>query len=284
MTALGYLLFNATDLSDWPAFAEDQLGMQATAAPGEGRLRWRVDDWEWRVEVALAAEDGLAAVGWQIKDEETLLVLERRLAAEKIAYRRMDDATCADRGIRQAIVCRDPAGVELELFVGQRSARETFASPCGTRFVTGDQGLGHIVLFVREYDDCLHFYRNLLGFRTSDWLMMDGMQITFLHCNPRHHSLALASSEKGPRLLHFMLQTETLDEVGYAYDRCLASGSRLVKTMGLHANDRMISFYVKTPSGFDVEYGCHGLRIDDEEAWHASTIPAPSLWGHRKLP
>ena len=209
--------------------------------------------------------------------------IERKLQGMDIDYGWMDEAMCVDRAVRQAILCRDPAGVELELFTGPLISQEPFASPSGTRFVTGDQGFGHVVLFVREYAQCLEFYQTLLGFRTSDWLVMDGVHITFLHCNPRHHSLALAKAEEGPRLLHFMLQTETLDEVGYAYDRCAAGGSRLMKTIGLHANDRMISFYVKTPSGVDVEYGCHGLRIDDDASWHASTIPAPSLWGHKKL-
>lgn len=284
MTALGYLRLNATDLSAWPGFAGDQLGLQAVAAPGAGRLRWRVDDRGWRIEVAQGSDNGIASVGWQVEDEAALADLERRLDHAGIACRPLDAATCADRDIHGGISCRDPAGVELELFVGPRTARDPFASPHGVRFVTGDQGLGHIVLFVRQYDECLDFYRRLLGFRTSDWLVMDGIDITFLHCNPRHHSLALATAEEGPRLLHFMLQTETLDEVGYAYDRCAAGGSRLMKTIGLHANDKMISFYVKTPSGFDVEYGYNGLRIDDEAAWHATTLPAPSLWGHRKLP
>jgi 2,3-dihydroxybiphenyl 1,2-dioxygenase len=283
MTGLGYVRLKAADLSAWPAFAEDQLGMQSAQGPGAGRLRWRVDNLAWRLEVMQAEEDGLAAVGWQIKDERALAELERKLLQSGIACCWMDEATCADRGVRQALQCSDPGGVELEMFVGPHNASDGFASPCGVRFVTGDQGFGHVVLFVKEYEACLEFYRGILNFRTSDWLVMDGMNITFLHCNPRHHSIALANADQGPRLLHFMLQVETLNEVGYAYDRCVSGGSRVMKTIGLHANDQMISFYVKTPSGVDVEYGCHGLRIDDEDAWQASTIPAPSLWGHKRV-
>ena len=284
MTALGYLVLGAVDVAPWSDFAEELLGLQPAPSPGEGRLRWRVDEWSWRVEVAAAEKNGLIAVGWQVGDEDDLAEVGERMSAAGVETSPLDEQTCKDRGIRSALVCRDPAGVQLEIFIGPEIAATTFASPRGVCFVTGDQGLGHIVLFVSEYEECLQFYRAVLGFKTSDWLTMDGVQITFLHCNPRHHSLALAKSAEGPRLLHFMLQTKTLNDVGVAYDRCEAASAKLVKTIGLHANDKMVSFYVKTPSGFDVEYGYGGVRIDDEAGWHASTIPRPSLWGHKRLP
>jgi 3,4-dihydroxy-9,10-secoandrosta-1,3,5(10)-triene-9,17-dione 4,5-dioxygenase len=53
----------------------------------------------------------------------------------------------------------------------------------------------------------------------------------------------------------------------------------LSATLGQHANDRMISFYMKTPSGFDVEVGTGGAQVD----WNAHVtheFTAVSLWGH----
>ena len=45
-------------------------------------------------------------------------------------------------------------------------------------------------------------------------------------------------------------------------------------------NDQMLSFYVRSPGGFDVEYGCDGLQVDDS-AWVARESTAVSAWGHR---
>ena len=37
-------------------------------------------------------------------------------------------------------------------------------------------------------------------------------------------------------------------------------------TLGRHVNDKMLSFYMKTPGGFDVEFGCEGLQVDDPDS------------------
>ena len=53
----------------------------------------------------------------------------------------------------------------------------------------------------------------------------------------------------------------------------------LSATLGRHMNDQMVSFYVKSPGGFDVEYGTEGLTVDDEK-WVARESTAVSYWGH----
>ena len=50
-------------------------------------------------------------------------------------------------------------------------------------------------------------------------------------------------------------------------------------TLGRHANDLMVSFYVQTPGGFDIEYGTDG-RIVDDSTWVSRETTAVSLWGH----
>jgi 3,4-dihydroxy-9,10-secoandrosta-1,3,5(10)-triene-9,17-dione 4,5-dioxygenase len=101
-----------------------------------------------------------------------------------------------------------------------------------------------------------------------------------LHCaNGRHHSLALFEGEVPSGCVHLMVEVASIDEVGHAYDRALASGARLMATMGRHTNDRMISFYVETPGGFALEYGCGGRVMD----WDRHTVfecTSTSLWGH----
>ena len=61
----------------------------------------------------------------------------------------------------------------------------------------------------------------MLGLRLSDHIHWDGIEATFMHCNPRHHSLAITNTfgplEKGD-LLHFMLEANSPDDVGRAYD------------------------------------------------------------------
>jgi len=57
-----------------------------------------------------------------------------------------------------------------------------------------------------------------------------------------------------------------MDDVGATYDACTDKGVTITSTLGRHTNDRMTSFYMRTRSGFLVEYG-HGGRLIDDERW-----------------
>jgi 3,4-dihydroxy-9,10-secoandrosta-1,3,5(10)-triene-9,17-dione 4,5-dioxygenase len=41
----------------------------------------------------------------------------------------------------------------------------------------------------------------------------------------------------------------------------------------------MVSFYLQTPAGFDIEYGTDGLLVDDA-TWVSRFTTAVSSWGH----
>ena len=82
------------------------------------------------------------------------------------------------------------------------------------------------------------------------------------------------------RMHHFMLQLAELDGLGHAYDRCVKHGVAIAQTLGRHPNDRMVSFYAVTPSGFQVELGW-GARTIDDATWRVETYDRLSEWGHR---
>ena len=77
-----------------------------------------------------------------------------------------------------------------------------------------------------------------------------------------------------------MIEVAALDDVGRAMDRCARRGARMSATLGRHANDLMVSFYVATPGGFDIEYGTDGRLVDDA-TWLSRETTAISLWGHQ---
>lgn len=65
-----------------------------------------------------------------------------------------------------------------------------------------------------------------------------------------------------------------------AYDRALRLGAPIARTLGRHVNDRAISFYVTSPSGFLFEYGCDAPARDWNEDIVYDEGGAGSLWGH----
>jgi hypothetical protein len=110
---------------------------------------------------------------------------------------------------------------------------------------------------------------------------MQPYQLYFFHLNGRHHSFAMVGSgRKG--LHHFMVELQSLDDVGQGYDLAQADGN-VAYTLGRHSNDHMMSFYATSPSGFFVEYGW-GARVIDPDTWQPhETTDGPSYWGHDRL-
>jgi 2,3-dihydroxybiphenyl 1,2-dioxygenase len=239
-----------------------------------------MDHRQYRIVLHPDAEDGLRYLGWELARQETFEATVERLRAAGHEVALAGSEQCAERGVRALATLKDPAGYDLQLFYGPMQAELPFMP---TRpisgFVAGSLGAGHAVLRVPDMEQALAFYRDLLGFRVSD--QWSGM-LTFLRCNPRHHSLALVEAP-GPRLLyHTMVEVQSLDDVGKTLTRCEQTGTEVTMSLGRHTNDHMVSFYLRSPSGFEIEYGCEGRSVD-ESTWSVEQFTARSTWGHRPL-
>ncbi|OLT23139.1 hypothetical protein BJF78_07170 [Pseudonocardia sp. CNS-139] len=134
-----------------------------------------------------------------------------------------------------------------------------------------------------DVDASLAFATERLGLRLTDTITRPKGAVTFLHCNPRHHSLALVQGppDAPPSLNHVMAQVDSIDAVGQVLERAELAGV-LSRTLGRHTNDGMLSFYCWTPSGFELEFGT-GARTIDPARWLVSDYAGTSTWGHRKL-
>lgn len=284
--ALSYFVAQIDDALKWQHYAENVLGMMTSPAPGGG-LYLKMDERPFRILIVEGETDCYLASGWELAGKSAFDSMLAKLEACGVAYRLADKAFCAQRGVNEAALLEDPAGNRHELTWGYLSDCAPFVSPQGVpRFLTGDMGLGHTVLPAPEFDKCAAFYREVLGFETSDIFNFrpdpnaPAIRIHFLHCaNARHHSLAIAEYDVPSKCVHVMVEVDSMTEVGRAHDRHLAHGVPLSATLGQHLNDRMTSFYMKTPSGFDVEYGCGGLQVD----WNKHTafeFTKVSIWGH----
>jgi 3,4-dihydroxy-9,10-secoandrosta-1,3,5(10)-triene-9,17-dione 4,5-dioxygenase len=232
----------------------------------------------------------LLASGGEVGSEAELAAIGRALDLAGVPAKVGTAEELAHRRVAGLLRFDDPSGHGLEAFWGASlDARPAF-SPYGIRFLTGDLGMGHVVLPSDDDQAAMAFYQGVLGFRLRDTMSMapalfgrpadcPPAMMRFLGCNPRHHSLALAPMTSSAGIIHLMIEVATLDDVGRAMDRCSRRGGTISASLGRHANDQMVSFYIKTPGGFDIEYGTDGLLVDDS-AWVSRQTTAVSLWGH----
>ncbi|MFJ8542341.1 VOC family protein [Streptomyces sp. NPDC093586] len=289
--ALGYLRLETTKLEEWRTYTLDILGMVEGSGTTEDTLHLRVDDRAYRLVVQAGESDRLLAAGWEVANAAALATAARELEAAGHAVKSADAAELAERRVQGLVHVTDPCGNPLEIYWGQAQDHTALGTPYGNRFVTGDLGLGHVVLPVPDIEAALDFYENLLGFQLRDSMKLPPQAVPtatrerdfhwmhFLSPNRRHHSLGLYPAPLPPGIVHFMVELETLDDVGRGLDRMNAAGIPIASSLGRHTNDHMVSFYAQAPGGFQVEYGWDGLIVDPA-TWVAKEITADSFWGH----
>lgn len=285
VTELGYVGIEASDIPAWEHFALEALGL-VRGETNDDTLSLRLDDRVHRLIVESGPADDMRFIGYDCGTDAALEAIAEKLRAAGHKVADGGATMAARRQVRRLLVAQDPGGNGVELYVDLARAE----TPCDSALVpsgfqTANGGAGHAFMPAAERQVMLDFYA-LLGFRMSDFIIEEvapGMVVdaAFMHCNGRHHTLAFAAMPGPKRMHHFMIEANDRVDVGCAYDRVLKAGIPIELTLGMHPNDHMFSFYVKTPSGFAIEFGADGRLIEDEASWEVVTYDRLSTWGHK---
>lgn len=288
--SLGYIVAESRKIPEWQRFARDGLGLHVDSVEG-GALALRIDAHQRRLIVREGAAEDVVAVGWQLHDEPALQLALARLRSARIGVQEVHGARAAARGVERLWAFDGPKRMRFELFTQPLTDARALKMRC-SGFVTGDMGLGHFAMSTREPEAALHFFKSIFDARLSDTIedRLNGvtLELSFLRLNPRHHSVAIAAT-RGRRMdplrtaiHHLNLQARSLDDVTEAYRRMRGMGYRITNAIGQHPNDRELSFYVASPSGFEFELGWNPIVVGDdaESGWQPAHYQGISLWGH----
>jgi len=287
LKCLGYIGYDVTAPRAWDDFLQSVYGLERRADSTRSTARYRLDGRHHRITTHAARRDRVRYMGWEVASREDLAAFEERLRERGVSVRRASPAQLAERAVQEMIAFEDADGHRMELFFCAAEDRAPFrpARPLAG-FVTGEGGLGHVVVHCRDVDAAAAWYQEVLGFKLSDYIYWDEARATFMHLNPRHHSLALVNEcfgLEGGDFNHLMLEAREMNDVGRAYDIVQARGYPIAFTLGRHTNDDMLSFYLYTPSGHLIEYG-YGGRLVDTASWEPKFYDAPAWWGHHVHP
>ncbi|MCX7863920.1 MAG: VOC family protein [Novosphingobium sp.] len=280
--SLGYVVLRVSQIDAWRRLLEQVFGMEPRERGAV--IDYRLDSYHHRFTLHPAEHDSVEAIGWEISSSAGLEATVAALRARGVEVRAEPAELCAERKVRQLYSFTCPViGNRQELFHGPLVSNTSFSPSRGiSGYKTGALGLGHVVYWVRDLAASVRHYEEVMGFAVSDYIAWDDNDAVFLHCNARHHSLALMRDGPGKpagELMHIMLEALTLDDVGYGYDIVRDLGIPVMIEPGKHSNDHMQSFYLQTPSGFWMEYGFGGREIGPD--WKVCSYDAPMLWGHR---
>lgn len=286
VSSLAYVRVGTRDLGAWRAFGEEVLGLRAAESDEPNVLLLRMDDRPWRFRIEKHDVEAYLAAGLACPDQASFDATVATLRNSGVEVRQGSAEDAKTRCVRAFVRCNDPSGNTVELCWGQAVASTPFVSPIsGLSFVTDQGGLGHVVVPALKLAATRTFYNDLLGFGDSDEMRVQvgehAIGMHFLHAaGPRHHVVALAEFPTPSGLVHVMVEAKNLDDVGLALDRAQKAGAHISSSLGKHTNDHMVSFYVRSPSGFDVEFGYGGLQPD----WNTfvpTVTQEPDYWGHK---
>ncbi len=284
--SLGYVVIETTDKAKWDAYLTKIIGAMPGGTGGDGAALYRLDERAARFRIIKGDADRFAVAGWELADADAFdqMIEDLRAAGCEVT---MGDA--ASRDVNALARSSDPAGNSFEIFHGAAKADTAFDSPAAVSgFVTGKLGMGHVVYGTLQFQEAHDFYRDVMGFGDTDIPEIEvgppgtpKMGVAFMHAaTGRHHSVAVIQMPEPPAgCVHIMVEAKTRADVDAAYERMQAANVPVSATLGQHTNDEVISFYMKCPAGFDVEFGWDGLIVDPA-TWKPTAHTTPSKWGH----
>ncbi len=285
---MGYLVIESKKLDEWRRFLKQGIGLHLESEH-EAQLAFRMDSHERRLIIQEGGAEDVAAIGLQLRDQATFDLVLTRLTQRKISFEEGTSEEAEQRGVTSFVRVMGPKAVPLELFMDAKIS-STPLNMLASGFVTGDSGWGHVAITSRLPEKMQRFWQEIFNARVSDHVSQKVggamLDVTFLRLNERHHSVAIAAT-RGVRLdpirtkiQHFNMVANRLQDVSGAFERLRDLGFAMAHEIGQHPNDKEVSFYAISPSGFEVELGWDALKVD-EATWTQAQYNAISTWGHK---
>lgn len=291
---LGYVVVESRRFVDWHRFGADAVGLHVDALSRDA-MRFRLDDHACRFLIQRGPAEDLVGAGWQVDDHATFDAILARVVRRGVPVTEGTPDECALRGVERLWRFPGPKGIATELFT------RPVLTPAPLRmlneaFVTDDPdsglGMGHLAITTKDPHGLQRYYDTVFDARVSDYVdeRVSGLmlKIRFLRTDGRHHSVAIANINGLPidpvrtSIQHMNIQVATLEDMLASFERVRHQGFTMVWSVGQHTNDRELSYYAMTPSGFQLEVGWNPLVVTPEleSTWEPSTYQGISIWGH----
>ena len=281
VTQLGYLGMEVSDMAAWKPFANEVLGLQPNGSGADGALLLKMDEYHHRVALHPGARDDIAYAGWETPDAAAMQAVAARLqsqgaarerghprASERAPRRGADQGRRPERRHQRGLLGpadRDRSGLPFTARrMGGFEAGGTSASATScSRWTTTRRACASTAT------------ASACGSATSSsstWGLLGGPRsrsCTAAHVTTRSRSRSL---RRPGACTTSCCSCAMMDDVGSTFDLCQDRRIPIASSLGHHTNDLMTSFYMVTPSGFQVEYGHGGREIDDEYGTCSSTM------------
>lgn len=228
-------------------------------------------------ETCVVVEQGTApactGLGFETDPQVPLSDVARWLGEKGIASEQRSDAMA---GIPALLRFRDFKGTVIDLFNAPPPP-----APVAAQRAISPRKLGHVAFYVGDIQQAVAFYRDVLGFRVSDW--MEDFFV-FMRCGPDHHTCNfISSANRG--MHHMAFELGDWSEVKAACDWLARSGIKVTWGPGRHGPGHNIFLYHRNPQGQIIELFTELDTMSDEASgmfdprpWHRDMPQRPRVW------
>ena len=294
---LGYVVIESQKFLDWHRFGADAIGLHVDELSRDA-MRFRLDDHACRFLIHRGSAEDVVAAGWQVDDHQTFDRILARVADRGVLVTEGTADQCDLRGVERLWRFPGPKGIATEIFTRPvltsaplRMLNEAFVTDADGHGANG-YGMGHLAITTKDPVSLQRYYDTVFDARLSDYINENisglKLKIRFLRTDSRHHSVAIANINRVPidpirtSIQHMNIQVASLDDLLASFERVTHQGFAMAWSVGQHTNDRELSYYSVTPSGFELEVGWNPVVVTQEleSTWEPSTYAGISIWGH----
>lgn len=263
---ISHIALKARDLERQAEFYTDMVGLSETERDERGRVYLRCNEHHHAVVLVPAQEAGIDHFALDLGSPSALKAAAAALAHAGISYE-MEGSEEIGQG--PCLLLRDPDGFAIELLGGMAQVSPTY----GPRAVQ-PRKLGHITLRVRDCRRSEEFYRDVLGFRVSDWFEN---AFLWMRCNPDHHGLAFIKADHSA-LHHLAFHMLDFSDLARQADHLMHHGYRLLYGPGRHGPGNNQFEYFRDTEHNIVEFACDMQQIWDDATYEPRVWSANGLW------
>ena len=167
LKSLGYVKVQTTDIHVGVTSRSTYWVSPRASGPDQDALYLRMDERAARIIVVPGDTDKIVTVGWEVRDHAALERVKATLDAAGVAVQgTVARPRPTPGGSRRSSPSTTRRAPPSEVFHGAVLDHSPVVTPFGARFVTGEQGLGHVVLPALDVPGLFEFYTEVLGFKS----------------------------------------------------------------------------------------------------------------------
>lgn len=270
---LGYAVLGVPDISAELDYFQNIIGLSPIAHSSDRAV--------------LATSQGVETIVLEKADRGDLLALGLETGSDDalddaVAQLGRHDVSASVRegrtpGVEQLVRFTDPGGLEVDLF-----SRSAFADTRPSGRGVDPIKLGHVARFDPEPQKLQQFYRDVLGFRLSDWR---DQRAFFLRCSPDHHTVNFFKADTAT-LGHIAFEVKDWADLARCSDFVTQRGYHLDWGPSRHHIGHNLACYHRDPANIRIELYAEMDQMKDEvlgyfepRIWHEDRPQVPKNWG-----